>query len=140
MRNETSSSTFAQGYGGQASKSSLVFCEDVPASFYYAVARKKRLRLLSEVVLRTVKRRLPSSPYGLRRDKCVFVRHFFDKKNGGERGIRTLGDLRLGGFQDRCLKPLDHLSGFAKLLSDAFEHQFCHVLYKSCRVFNRTAF
>ncbi len=64
----------------------------------------------------------------------------FEHKNGGERGIRTLGDLRLGGFQDRCLKPLDHLSGFAKLLSDAFEHQFCHVLYKSCRVFNRTAF
>ena len=34
----------------------------------------------------------------------------FEHKNGGERGIRTLGDLRLGGFQDRCLKPLDHLS------------------------------
>ena len=32
---------------------------------------------------------------------------------GGERGIRTLGDLRHGGFQDRCLKPLDHFSGFA---------------------------
>ena len=32
-------------------------------------------------------------------------------KSGGERGIRTLGDLRHGGFQDRCLKPLDHLSG-----------------------------
>ena len=29
---------------------------------------------------RTVKRRLPSSPYGLRRDKCGFVRHFFAKK------------------------------------------------------------
>ena len=54
--------------------------EDVPASLHYAVARKKRLRLLSEVVLRTVKRRLPSSPCGLRRDKCVFVRHFFGKK------------------------------------------------------------
>ena len=37
----------------------------------------------------------------------------FEHKNGGERGIRTLGDLRLGGFQDRCLKPLDHLSGLA---------------------------
>ena len=36
---------------GQASKSSLEFGEDV----------KKRLRLLSEVVLRTVKRRLTSS-------------------------------------------------------------------------------
>ena len=39
----------------------LKFGEDVPASFHYAVARKKRLRLLSEVVLRTVKRRLTSS-------------------------------------------------------------------------------
>ena len=53
------SSTFAQGYGGQASKSSPEFGEDV----------KKRLRLLSEVVLRTVKRRLTSS-----------FRHFFAKK------------------------------------------------------------
>ena len=59
--NGATSSTFAQGYGGQASKSSLEFGEDVPASFHYAVARKKRLRLLSEVVLRTVKRRLTSS-------------------------------------------------------------------------------
>ena len=32
------------------------------------------------------------------------------KKNGGRRGIRTLGELPLGGFQDRCLKPLDHSS------------------------------
>ena len=27
-----------------------------------------------------------------------------------------------------------------KLLPDAFEHQFCHVLDKSCRIFDRTAF
>jgi len=46
---------------GQASKSSLVFGEDVPASFHYAVARKKRLCLLSEVVLCTVRRRLTST-------------------------------------------------------------------------------
>ena len=39
----------------------LKFGEDVPASFHYAVARKKRLRLLSEVVLRTVKRRLTAT-------------------------------------------------------------------------------
>ena len=50
------------------SKSSLEFGKDV----------KKRLRLLSEVELRTVKRRLTSS-----------FRHFFAKKNGGEGGIRT---------------------------------------------------
>ena len=30
--------------------------------------------------------------------------------NGGEGGIRTHGDLRLGGFQDRCIRPLCHLS------------------------------
>ena len=54
----------------------LKFGEDVPASFHYAVARKKRLRLLSEVVLRTVKRRLMSS-------FAIFL-----QKNGGERGIR----------------------------------------------------
>ena len=29
---------------------------------------------------------------------------------GGESGIRTHGDLRLAGFQDRFLKPLGHLS------------------------------
>ena len=40
----------------------------------------------------------------------------FEHKNGGERGIRTLGDLRLGGFQDRCLKPLDHSSAFITYL------------------------
>ena len=43
------------------SKVSLGFGEDVPALLHYAVARKKRLSLLSEVVLRTVKRRLTSS-------------------------------------------------------------------------------
>ena len=59
-------------------------------------------------------RRVPPSPFGLWRDKevkpCGFVRHFLPK-NGGEREIRTPGCLRIGGFQDRCLKPLDHLSG-----------------------------
>ena len=29
---------------------------------------------------------------------------------GGESGIRTHGCLHIAGFQDRCLKPLDHLS------------------------------
>ena len=32
-----------EAMAGQASKSSLEFGEDVPASFHYAVARKKRL-------------------------------------------------------------------------------------------------
>ncbi len=30
---------------------------------------------------------------------------------GGGGGIRTPGPLRVGGFQDRCLKPLGHPSG-----------------------------
>ena len=29
----------------------------------------------------------------------------------GERGIRTPGTFRYGGFQDRCNRPLYHLSG-----------------------------
>ena len=34
-----------------------------------------------------------------------------NKKNGGESGIRTPGDLlSLNGFQDRRLKPLGQLS------------------------------
>ncbi len=33
---------------------------------------------------------------------------------GGERGIRTPGGLHLSGFQDRRLKPLDHLSVWKK--------------------------
>ena len=33
------------------------------------------------------------------------IRILFYKKNGGESGIRTHGPLRVGGFQDRCLKP-----------------------------------
>ena len=62
---ETSSSTFAQGYGGQASKSSLEFGEDVPALLHYAVARKKRLRLLSEELLLAQKREVKPSVFAL---------------------------------------------------------------------------
>ena len=60
---------------------------------------KKRLHLLSEVVLRTVKRRLASSFaifFGIQ--KCFYgiafisfrLSRIFAKKNGGEGGIRTL--------------------------------------------------
>jgi len=69
------------------SKASLGFGEDV----------KKRLRLLSEVVLRTVKRRLTSSfaiffAKMLLWDCLHFIQAIphFCKKNGGERGIQTL--------------------------------------------------
>ena len=30
--------------------------------------------------------------------------------SGGNGGIRTHGAFRLDGFQDRCLKPLSHIS------------------------------
>jgi hypothetical protein len=32
------------------------------------------------------------------------------QQNGGQGGIRTHGELPHAGFQDRCLKPLGHLS------------------------------
>ena len=32
------------------------------------------------------------------------------KKNGGESRIQTQGGFPLGGFQDRCHRPLSHLS------------------------------
>ena len=32
------------------------------------------------------------------------------RKKSGERGIRTPGGITLVGFQDRCIKPLCHLS------------------------------
>ena len=37
--------------------------------------------------------------------------------NGGEGGIRTPGPSRVNGFQDRRLKPLGHLSGYARIHS-----------------------
>ena len=89
------SSTFAQGYGGQASKSSLVFGEDVPASLHYAVARKKRLRLLSEVVPDgTVKRRLTSS-------FAIFLAKKMAESEGFEPSIILLVKSRL----KRCFIP-----------------------------------
>ena len=38
---------------------------------------------------------------------------------GGERGIRTPGASQHGGFQDRCNRPLYHLSSAQFLKSDA---------------------
>ena len=46
----------------------------------------------------------PLRPLGYFRRSMVFY------EIGGESGIRTHGDLRLAGFQDRFLKPLGHLS------------------------------
>ena len=46
----------------------------------------------------------PLRPLGYFRRSMVFY------EIGGESGIRTHGDLRLAGFQDRFLQPLGHLS------------------------------
>ena len=34
----------------------------------------------------------------------------FEHKNGGERGIRTLGQLPVAGLANLCFRPLSHLS------------------------------
>ena len=54
---------------------------------------------LHEAALRAMKQSLTAS-----------FRHFFGKKNGGERGIRTLGTLQYTTFPMWRLRPLDHLS------------------------------
>ena len=54
---------------------------------------------MHEAALRAMKQSLTAS-----------FRHFFGKKNGGERGIRTLGTLRYTAFPMRRLRPLNHLS------------------------------
>lgn len=63
------------------------------------------------------------------------------KENGGESGIRTHGGLRLGGFQDRCLQPLDHLSGLVMsylkcLINNFFQAQvevFPEIIWRELR-------
>ena len=45
-------------------------------------------------------------PHVLGHKKCEHGMYSLVKsKNGGGSGIRTHGNLRYGGFQDRCLKP-----------------------------------
>src|SRR5688572_8647826 len=43
-------------------------------------------------------------------DLLIRFRLFSYQETGGGGGIRTPGDLRHGGFQDRCLRPLGHSS------------------------------
>ena len=52
-----------------------------------------------------------AAPRAMKQSLTASFAIFLNKKNGGEREIRTPGGLHPGGFQDRCLKPLDHLSG-----------------------------
>ena len=42
----------------------------------------------------------------------------FEHKNGGERGIRTLGTLQYTAFPMRRLRPLDQLSAYYKLFNN----------------------
>lgn len=49
-----------------------------------------------------------------------FLILFKAKKNGGETGIRTLGALRHDGFQDRCFRPLSHLSKFIFFIKEQY--------------------
>ena len=53
---------------------------------------------------------------------CGFVRHCFanlGKKNGGERGIRTLGQLPVAGLANLCFRPLSHLSAYGEFLQSS---------------------
>ena len=79
----------------EVASSSGVFYE----AFCGDAAKYEAHLAMHEAALRAMKQSLTAS-----------FRHFFGQKNGGRRGIRTLGELPLGGFQDRCLKPLDHSS------------------------------
>ena len=40
---------------------------------------------------------------------------FLSEGSCGERGIRTPGTSRYDGFQDRCNRPLYHLSKFGRM-------------------------
>ena len=51
-------------------------------------------------IWRTLKRKISAT--------CCFTTRYADF--GGERGIRTPGTLQYAGFQDRCIRPLCHLS------------------------------
>ena len=51
----------------------------------------------------------------------------FQLKSGGERGIRTPGNFRFNGFQDRRIRPLCHLSG-CKIMGLAKYHQINNFL------------
>ena len=51
-------------------------------------------------IWRTLKRKISVT--------CCFTTRYADF--GGERGIRTPGTLQYAGFQDRCIRPLCHLS------------------------------
>ena len=60
---------------------------------------KNPKKILAQI-WRTLKRKISAT--------CCFSTRYADF--GGERGIRTPGTSRYDGFQDRCNRPLYHLS------------------------------
>ena len=60
---------------------------------------KNPKKILAQI-WRTLKRKISAT--------CCFTTRYADF--GGERGIRTPGTSRYDGFQDRCNRPLYHLS------------------------------
>jgi hypothetical protein len=83
------------------------------ACFYIVIAHVVLLQLVFNPTAMNIKNapdRLSAVQVRLIRTahETLWYGRFFKKY--GEGGIRTHGGLHLGGFQDRCLKPLDHLS------------------------------
>ena len=60
---------------------------------------KNPKKILAQI-WRTLKRKISAT--------CCFTTRYADF--GGERGIRTPGTSQYAGFQDRCNRPLCHLS------------------------------
>ena len=60
---------------------------------------KNPKKILAQI-WRTLKRKISAT--------CCFTTRYADF--GGERGIRTPGTSQYAGFQDRCIRPLCHLS------------------------------
>ena len=58
------------------------------------------IRKILAQIWRTLKRKISAT--------CCFTTRYADF--GGERGIRTPGTSQYAGFQDRCIRPLCHLS------------------------------
>ena len=60
----------------------------------------------------------------------------FEHKNGGERGIRTLGELPHTTFPMWRLRPLDHLSAMFRFDNIAFVFCFFKAVFKYFWIFS----
>ena len=65
-------------------------------------------------IWRTLKRKISVT--------CCFTTRYADF--GGERGIRTPGTSQYAGFQDRCIRPLCHLSNRGNAIDVALQSQW----------------